>query len=1124
MPVNQNRNSIRVLRTTGMGYLAHKNIPNFSVGGGQDFTIQIWVVKSSSPDGFLYGQEGGFSIRLVGGRAVFSLPGCVTLAVDDEWALKLNRHDYIAVRCSGGKYTLFINGIPAAEKTVTAKAAACSGDYYIGKGFVGGFSLVRVSSSARSDQDILSDNAVQPKVDDHCVFQSDCSTVQYIDASANHLPMWPEGPGAGSGIYTACTVFSGDGMISCEPAMALPATHTLLLKLWPLDTDRRRQIYTAMDGEKTIYAVELLPQENGTFKLSVTNSNGAQAVSKKQLLPQLWQDVAAVFDGGKLTLYVDGTQEGVYSLPISGNRSMVVVGSEYESGRPYYEKGFFGYVAYTAEFGRVLPADEIALYADDPPFLFEDGLVSLLPLDWPDEVEAVRATPMRVTGSAPFTMVEGITPRDGAVGVSIRLPTKVSPAWEKLSADDKWALGMLDELMSQVVTKLWGYPVKNRRGGYLPLSEGAPATMMANNSRPFRRLRTTSANPTRIEMQELSVELSSGSGRLSAAYGAVGATTAGAAGAYGAEGTSAVAILGSAVGVALIATVLGLVIDWEKKREKTDGQLTIDALSWNHRGNPANGGIHYHAGGPNLPETMVDRTVPEEKRLKSRCVLVMSELNDLTLDVTLKLSSEATQEKRGTLNVQSVRDAHDLGLGSASADYTVSPGGSTTVSVHLSKDELPQDGLHKVDVVLQFRDGDTFLTNCDCEIYVLSALPIAPWVVGKDQEYSVNEKGYLRLEFADLFLQNIGDCSDFADWAVKKLNESGFKYDKENGACHYSLTDRMQFYLEGFVDDLKDVNAEKEDHILNCSDCAYIVYTACAMVGRRLPVGLLTGFNNGHYYFPCNQIIAVGFTEWKHPFERQGSGGFAYHMFNIVPQDSGTPKVYDACLKVDKGSYPGVDWSAKAAKTAQLPVGMPACETEKSKVAVPTNKAYNGDFYRERLVKDGAICILFPDYCQEVTEFYTDLDQSASRFTPDGYVLRVMEHFALAPTPEERAAMDALPKRTWRLRDIPGTAVEVESMRYESGRLGGPECDVRHWSLDSADEAAERMASTVAYYATPQKYPGQELGVDVGERCVVIAGRTIVFCRLGHVFVVKAGSLDDAVSAARALDKAVNAL
>ena len=62
------------------------------------------------------------------------------------------------------------------------------------------------------------------------------------------------------------------------------------------------------------------------------------------------------------------------------------MGAEYESGKPIYTKGFCGYVSYSAEFGRVLTPEEIALYADDPPFLFEDGLVSILPLDWPNEV------------------------------------------------------------------------------------------------------------------------------------------------------------------------------------------------------------------------------------------------------------------------------------------------------------------------------------------------------------------------------------------------------------------------------------------------------------------------------------------------------------------------------------------------------------------------------------------------------------------------------------------------------------------------------------------------------------------------------------------------------------------
>ena len=134
-----------------------------------------------------------------------------------------------------------------------------------------------------------------------------------------------------------------------------------------------------------------------------------------------------------------------------------------------------------------------------------------------------------------------------------------------------------------------------------------------------------------------------------------------------------------------------------------------------------------------------------------------------------------------------------------------------------------------------------------------------------------------------------------------------------------------------------------------------------------------------------------------------------------------------------------------------------------------------------------------------------------------------MKDFDLSPTSEEREATKALSRREWRLRNIPGITVENEAERYDSGSVAAPRCLIEHWSFATADEAAVHLGATVAYYATPSKYLGQQVGVDVGERCVVISDRYIFFCRLGHVFSIKAASLSDALSVARTLDNSVNA-
>ncbi len=1120
MAINQNRNSIRVLRTAGGSYLAHKNIPNFSIGTGSDFTIQLWVVTGGDMDGVLYSQEGGFSIQLVDGQVVFSLDGFATLRPEDGWVLASHARSYIAVRYQAGTLTLFLGGLPAAEQTVSAKAVPCTGDYAIGKHFTGGFPLIRVSDTARSDRDILADNAAPPPVDGHCVFQSDCSTAQYRDVSANRLPMWAEGREAGCGIYTACTLFSGKGQVSCTPLESLNAAHTLLLKLRPQPQQRPVQrVYTAMDGAETLYAVELTAQDDNTFRLSLVSGGGDRATLSKPLLPELWQDVAAVFDGGKVKLYLDGAPDGGSSFSFSGKRSDILVGAEYETGRPIYEKAFTGYMAYTAEFNKALSAADVALYADDPPFLFEDGLVSLLPLDWPDGVEGVGATPLRVTGSAPFIMAPDITPRDGDIGCSMRVPTEVSPYWKTLSADEQWALELLASLFQEELTGLCGYAKTAEASTDIPLIQRIAKPFSRHHRQGWVRLQKLS--PSKFDgktaTKYIAVDLSGpANAPLAGALGAGALTGAAAGGVTGFVSANAGVIAGTAVALTVAALLVAAFIAAERDRPSSDGDLKVTGICWNHRGDPARGGLHYHNGGADLPASMTDTPVPGAAQLDTLCVLVPSRLATPTVDVTLTYTTAKTTPKSGTLKGCDIPP--DALLGEHTAAYTVAPNASVTVSLAFDAARFPRDRVKKLQHTWELWDGDTHLTNCKCTFYLLPDVPIDPWDIQSGDDYDPDEPAYPRLEFLDFFTPAQNQNVDFAAWAVQRLNTSGFVYDVLGGGLnHYCDFYWNVFYLARFLRDLGQPNK-----VLNCADCAHIVSTACALVGKDLPMAtFISPANQG---FDCNRIIAIGTADWRYPFDATGTetrGGFGYHMFNAGDANltKDTP-IYDACLKVDGGDYPGDGGPAGARKIEALPAGMPARDGDANQVNVPLDVPYAKNCYRERLVHDGESCNF-----ERNVKYVTGIDvvSAARAVSPSPLIAAAMDAFGLAPTPEEAADFAARPRGDWTPEALPGAALTWSGPDHDRWSLmtENRPCRVRHWRCDTAEEASWRMAAQVAAYTHPDKRPGRDLGAEVGERCVVVGGRQIVFCRLGNVFTVNAGTLEAALAAAKALDESV---
>lgn len=1122
MAINQNRNSVQVLRTAAGSYLVHKNIPNLSIGGSSEFTIQLWVVTGKDMDGVLYSQEGGFSIQLLDGQVVFALDGFATLRSGESWVLSPHAQSCIAVRYQGGTLTLFLGGLAVAKTRVSAKVGACTGDYAIGNQFTGGFSLIRVSDAARSDKDILSDNAVQPAVDSHCVFQSDCSTAQYQDVSTNHLPMWSEGVGAGCGICTACTVFDRKGQVSCTPLEPLDATHTLLLKLWPQDQQKTQCLYTAMDGAKALYAVELAPQSDHTFQLTLTSGSGGKATMSKPLLPELWQDVAAVFDGGKVKLYLDGALDGEYSFSFSGKRSDVLVGSEYETGKPYYEKGFCGYMAYTAEFNKALSADEIALYADDPPFMFEDSLVSLLPLDWPGAVEAVGATPLRVTGSAPFSLVPDITPRDGDIGRSIRIPKKISPYWNTLSADEQWAMELLASLLQEELTALCGYSRAINGDEDLSIVKCIAKPFARHHEQELIRLRKTSPadfnseDTTRLLATDLNEPANV---PLTSAPGAAGGIiAAGAVGVTGFVSSHAAAIVGTAVGVIVASAILAIVISAEKDRPSSNEELKVTGVCWNHQGDPARGGLHYHKGGANLPASMTD--VPGPTHMDTLCVLVPSLLTAPTLDVTLTYTTTGTAPKTGTLKGCDI-PSDDL-LGEHSASYTVNPNDSVTVSLPFDTALFPRGRVEKRTHTWQLWDDSTHLINCVCTLYFLPEVPIAPWVVNSGTAYQVSEAGYIRMELLDFFIEKGTDNTDIAKLCTQALNGCDyFQYDRDDGASYYVALDQTKskylLKLEKLVSHL-----QTGAHRINCVDCSCIVNAGCAMAGKSLPMARFRSSALHPKGFKCNLMVAIGYYDWDTPF--MTSPYFAFHQFNVNATAAPPPdaaQVYDACLKVDGGKYPGK--SDPAGKTPLLPLGLEA-KVAGDQVKVPVSQPYTGNFYRERLVADGEIC-MFSVFLLNVGGFSADMNLPRMDAGPAPVfsgIQAILERFALDTLPEPAGT----PLERWDAVPLAGATLNESAPGYGDwiARDGGESpVWVERRFCPTAEETARCMAGVLFNVAHPDVRTGEEAGVSLGERCFLFGTNGVLFCRRGNVFTVTADQLQTALATARALDESVQA-
>lgn len=1129
MAVNKNRNSIHTLKTTSVGWLAHRNIPNLSIGTEAAFTLQVYAVLSGDIDGLLYAQDGGFSLKLVDGLPVFTMPGFGTLAVTASWKLTSNSYVYIAVRHDNGTLTMFLNGLPVAETKVTP-TAACTGDFTIGKGFAGGFSLIRVSSKAMTDREILVCNVKQPEPDQTCVFQSDCQTAQYKDVSPNRLPIWACGEGAGCGMFTACANFTGTGLYRCKPGTSPQGDQTLLLKLWPQSCQETQRIYTALDGQKELYALELIPQQDASFQLCVTDSSH-RLVSNKKLLPSLWQDVAVVFSKGKAFLYLDGKEDSQTDFSLSTSRTEIVVGAVYKEGS-HPDLGFHGYMAYTAEFSCALSPDEIAEYADDPPYLYEENLASLLPLDWEGEPELISVQPIVQIGSVHFCMAADTTLLDTEIGVSTRIPHEESPEWSKLSDEERWSLELFAALTQGVYSTLAGFPGSSLNGDPIPIRY-RPGQTKDFYEQSIVKAKNYSPCPTpkqakgMAESLSVSIDARGLPGVLPGIADQVTTFSLGCVTKWIVIFTGAIFSLYLLVQV-LIKIFTDTLSDSNEDRPKPkDSKLQVTGICWNHNGNPVSGGLHYHKGGDNKPDSMVDTPKGNEEKIEMTCVLVPSELKNPTVDITLSYSSSETEPFVGTLEVFDLSASGKLiAEGGTQTPITVPPGGSVTVSISYVVSNLPGDGLHRQTNTWNLKAGGKFLTNCECTIYTLANKPLMPWSIKAGTPYSTNEPGYIRTEFLDFFaMDNTGQ--DFIQHAVNRLYKSGFKYDTTSGRCMYSDPLNGAFKLSKFVS-----HCTKKGHILNCTDCANIISVACAAIGLDLPMAIFDGGYNSGYKrgFKCNRIMAIGTNKWEYPFYNQetGEGGFSYHQFNVDSSvyPSWSSLVYDACLAVDNGGAPG-DGIPGVAKIELLPNGLKACATSSEQVNVPTNIPYTEEVYRERLVQNQEICNFspfgFPELAPciyKVHTFSPDVSADLPRFADsDPRILWALKTFSLDSVKEDDTPFSRNENQSWSLAGSSHVEWVEKVSGYEQAKQQwrGEHCRVEHWHNSSVSEAAALMAAEIAYTAHPDIRSGEEAGFQVGDRCFIIGDSCIVFMLARHVFVVTAETREIALAAAQEL-------
>lgn len=270
------------------------------------------------------------------------------------------------------------------------------------------------------------------------------------------------------------------------------------------------------------------------------------------------------------------------------------------------------------------------------------------------------------------------------------------------------------------------------------------------------------------------------------------------------------------------------------------------------------------------------------------------------------------------------------------------------------KHQVGKNGITKKQVSLQWQikeDNRTWkeLITTQHTIYVLLDYPQAPW--GMADSKVLSRPWTDVLDFLADKVEGLRTKTEVAQRLTKAVNqEYKAKYEKVGGASAYTGPDQDEKGERIWTVGIGDFMKNTAGRTVNCTDCATIVTTFANLYGCNLSTQVMSDKKEPELGFACNKILSIGWESegWKAPFEygTGGQGGFSYHEVAIdvdetEPSYNKGHKVYDACLKVNKGRKP---WSEP--REALLPEGMAFSAYD---APVVEREEVEEDSYREHL-------------------------------------------------------------------------------------------------------------------------------------------------------------------------------
>lgn len=402
------------MRCSLASYVETSGSLGIELNGSVPFSVDAWVNLDGMPtNAKLLTKQDVFSLGLNGDKVLLEISGYPSIETDPEQSsIDYANWHYISITFDGSMVRLYIDGKFNFGQSISGTGKSNANPFQIASGMQGYVSSLRVYNQALDDDTVMV-NMFEKSVH-HLVANFDFTQAPPVDSGPSHLPLTLKGD--------AEIVNAVPSLALVGPAYAFPIEDTHVnpggyqvdpytVQAWVYieSIDNPIQVVFAnADFDKDTGMALYLQYDSNLDGFLVISQRGEnitanRLVSNKFVLMKEWHNIATVFTGTDLSIYIDGELDTTAPFgpsPFTNQLGKCLIGTGQSYGTPSEGTSLQGYISSVYVWSRALSKEDINQYINTTPEVQGDGISAIYEFSTSPIWNLVDQHPVGLAGGA----------------------------------------------------------------------------------------------------------------------------------------------------------------------------------------------------------------------------------------------------------------------------------------------------------------------------------------------------------------------------------------------------------------------------------------------------------------------------------------------------------------------------------------------------------------------------------------------------------------------------------------------------------------------------------------------------------------------------------------------------